>query len=79
MTTGAPHDPITTCTDPVILNQWHPIGPCAEATPDLVAETTLLDEPVNYAITHTGHPTAWRSRGSTPAGSSALRAWQSFR
>ncbi|MER9435272.1 aromatic ring-hydroxylating dioxygenase subunit alpha [Mesorhizobium sp. M0618] len=52
----------TKCSDPVILNLWHPIGAIAETTPNIVMETTLLGEQVSFAIGAGGAIGVWTSR-----------------
>ncbi|MEZ2328922.1 aromatic ring-hydroxylating dioxygenase subunit alpha [Mesorhizobium sp. RCC_202] len=53
---------MTKCTDPVILNLWHPVGAIAEAVPSGVQETVLLEERLCFAINADGEPVVWRSR-----------------
>ncbi len=52
----------TKCSDPVILNLWHPIGAIAEATPGRVVETTLLGEQISFAVGANSAVCAWKSR-----------------
>ncbi len=52
----------TKCSDPVILNLWHPIGAIAEATPGRVVETTLLGEQISFAVGANSAVCAWNSR-----------------
>ena len=52
----------TKCSDPVILNLWHPIGAIAETTPDRVVETILLGEKISFAVDANGAVSAWKSR-----------------
>ncbi|MER9599653.1 aromatic ring-hydroxylating dioxygenase subunit alpha [Mesorhizobium sp. M0244] len=53
---------LTRCSDPVILNLWHPIGAIGETTPSSVVETTLLGEQVSFAVDASGAIRVWRSR-----------------
>ncbi len=53
---------MTKCTDPVILNLWHPVGAIAEAVPGAVQETVLLEERLSFAVGAAGQPIVWRSR-----------------
>ncbi len=53
---------MTKCSDPVILNLWHPIGAIAEAAPGGVQETVLLEERLSFAFNADGEPVVWRSR-----------------
>ena len=56
--------PSTKCTDPVILNLWHPIAALAEMPVDVVLETVLLEERLGYATDGAGAAAVWRSRPS---------------
>jgi len=58
------------CTDPVALDLWYPVGAIVELTPDHVYETRLLEEDVSYAVGDDGSIHAWRSVPTIPAGSS---------
>jgi phenylpropionate dioxygenase-like ring-hydroxylating dioxygenase large terminal subunit len=57
--------------DPVTLNLWHPIAAVGEIAPGIVAQTTLLDEPVSFARGADGEPFAWRARPELRAGDRA--------
>lgn len=48
------------CTDPVILDQWHPLSSIDEIVPGKVHRTVLLEEPVAYAIDASGEAHVWR-------------------
>jgi phenylpropionate dioxygenase-like ring-hydroxylating dioxygenase large terminal subunit len=56
------------CTDPVILNLWHPLAAVAETAVGLVHTTTLLGERVGYALDASHGVTAWRVRTGRPEG-----------
>jgi phenylpropionate dioxygenase-like ring-hydroxylating dioxygenase large terminal subunit len=56
------------CTDPVILNLWHPIGAVDEAGINTVNETMLLEERISFAIAGDGNPFVWRSVKDLKAG-----------
>src|SRR5262245_21767061 len=58
----------TKCTDPVILNLWHPLGAIDETPVGKVADTVLLEEPVSFAVDRAGGAAAWRSRRDLAAG-----------
>jgi phenylpropionate dioxygenase-like ring-hydroxylating dioxygenase large terminal subunit len=53
---------MTKCSDPVILNLWHPVGAIAEAAPGAVQDTVLLEERLSFAVNADGEPVVWRSR-----------------
>jgi phenylpropionate dioxygenase-like ring-hydroxylating dioxygenase large terminal subunit len=57
------------CTDPVILNLWHPLAAVSETPVGTVMDTMLLEERVSYAVGSDGMVAAWRSRADLPAGS----------
>ncbi|MBS3649866.1 aromatic ring-hydroxylating dioxygenase subunit alpha [Pseudaminobacter sp. 19-2017] len=57
------------CTDPVILNLWHPLAAVSETSVGTVMDTVLLEERVSYAVGSDGTVAAWRSRADLPAGS----------
>jgi phenylpropionate dioxygenase-like ring-hydroxylating dioxygenase large terminal subunit len=59
---------MTKCSDPVILNLWHPLGAIAETPIDTVVETVLLEERLSFAIDAEGRVVVWRSRTELPAG-----------
>ena len=50
------------CSDPVILNLWHPLAAISETPANTVNETVLLEERVSYAVGADGAVAAWRSR-----------------
>jgi phenylpropionate dioxygenase-like ring-hydroxylating dioxygenase large terminal subunit len=56
------------CSDPVILNLWHPLGAIAEAPAGTVLDTMLLEERISYAVGPDGAVAAWRSRPGLSAG-----------
>jgi phenylpropionate dioxygenase-like ring-hydroxylating dioxygenase large terminal subunit len=58
----------TKCTDPVILNLWHPIGAIAETPAGIVVETVLLEERVSLAKAADDAVAVWRSRPDLRAG-----------
>ncbi len=58
--TGAP-----SCSDPVVLDEWHPIAALAEITPSIVHRTLLLGDSVSYTRTAAGDPLVWRSGNET--------------
>lgn len=58
----------TKCTDPVILNLWHPIGAIAETPVGIVVETVLLEERVSLAKAADDAVAVWRSRPDLRAG-----------
>ncbi|MCA0015682.1 aromatic ring-hydroxylating dioxygenase subunit alpha [Mesorhizobium sp. B292B1B] len=53
---------MTKCSDPVILNLWHPVGAIAETVPGGVHDTVLLEERLSFAVDTDGEPVVWRSR-----------------
>ncbi|CDX51435.1 conserved hypothetical protein [Mesorhizobium plurifarium] len=53
---------MTKCTDPVVLNLWHPVGAIAEAIPGAVQQTVLLEERLSFSVGADGEPVVWRSR-----------------
>lgn len=53
---------MTKCSDPVILNLWHPVGAIAEAEPGAVQETVLLEERLSFTVNADCEPVVWRSR-----------------
>jgi phenylpropionate dioxygenase-like ring-hydroxylating dioxygenase large terminal subunit len=55
------------CTDPVILNLWHPLAAVAETAVGLVHSSTLLGERVGFVLDALGGVAAWRERSSAPA------------
>ncbi len=58
----------TKCTDPVILNLWHPICALSEMPAGVVLETRLLEERLCYARDDQGGTAAWLSGSSLKAG-----------
>ncbi|WP_353646884.1 aromatic ring-hydroxylating dioxygenase subunit alpha [Mesorhizobium sp. WSM2239] len=58
----------TKCTDPVILNLWHPIGAIDEMPVGIVVETVLLEERVSLAKSADDTVAIWRSRSPLRAG-----------
>ncbi|MVA99408.1 aromatic ring-hydroxylating dioxygenase subunit alpha [Nitratireductor sp. CAU 1489] len=56
------------CTDPVILNQWYPLGAIDEAPRSRVADTVLLEEKLSFAVAGDGAVAAWRTRDGLKAG-----------
>ena len=55
------------CTDPVILNLWHPLAAVAETAVGPVHSSTLLGERVGFVLDALGGVAAWRERSSAPA------------
>ena len=49
----------TTCTDPVILDQWHPLLPLDEITTDQPNTAVLLGEQLSYRLDANGDPVVW--------------------
>ena len=49
------------CTDPVVLNEWHPICALGEITPTRAYRTMLLGEHISYARSANDKPVAWVS------------------
>ena len=47
------------CSDPVILNQWHPLSSLEEIRAGLVHNTMLLDEQISYGLDTEGTVYAW--------------------
>lgn len=63
--------PFERCTDPVALNQWHPLGAIAELRRGVTYQTLLLGEPLRYGIDSAGEPVVWPAQAmNCPAGSS---------
>jgi phenylpropionate dioxygenase-like ring-hydroxylating dioxygenase large terminal subunit len=58
------------CSDPVILNLWHPLAAVSETPIATVMDTILLEERVSYAVGPGGMVASWRSRADLPAGTS---------
>ena len=58
----------TKCTDPVVLNLWHPIGAIDETPTGIVVETVLLEERVSLAKAADDAVAVWRSRPDLRAG-----------
>lgn len=48
------------CSDPVILNQWHPVAAVSEIPPATIEETLLLGEPIAYTRDGDGNLMVWR-------------------
>ncbi|MGI9625158.1 MAG: aromatic ring-hydroxylating dioxygenase subunit alpha [Acidimicrobiales bacterium] len=47
------------CSDPVILDQWHPIAVLEEVKPGVPGDTTVLGVDIGYRVEN-GRHTAWR-------------------
>ena len=45
---------MTKCSDPVILNLWHPLAAIDETPVGTVVDTVLLEEPVSLAVDEAG-------------------------
>jgi phenylpropionate dioxygenase-like ring-hydroxylating dioxygenase large terminal subunit len=58
----------TKCTDPVVLNLWHPIGAIDETPAGIVVETVLLEERISLAKAADNAVAVWRSRPDLRAG-----------
>ncbi|OMQ34455.1 aromatic ring-hydroxylating dioxygenase subunit alpha [Ensifer sp. 1H6] len=56
------------CSDPVVLNLWHPLGALAEIPADTVVDTVLLEEQLSFAVGLGGAVAVWRSRAEHCAG-----------
>lgn len=54
------------CTDPVILNQWHPLHAVDEMPRGVEVRTTLLEEKIGFAIDAAGCPKAWLEPAAEP-------------
>ena len=59
---------MTKCTDPVILNLWHPLAAIDETPIGKVVETMLLEERLSFGMDAAGRTAVWRSRPELPAG-----------
>ena len=53
------------CTDPVILNQWHPLSSLEEMKAGIVQTTRLLDTGLSYGMDKDGTLAVWRSEADT--------------
>ena len=63
-------DSFERCTDPVALNQWHPLSAVAELRRGVTYQTLLLGEPLGYGIDDAGEPVVWPAKAlHLPAGS----------
>lgn len=60
--------PDKTCSDPVILNQWHPLSSIEEITKGNIHTTRLLDTPVSYGLDVDGTLAAWISSAERKSG-----------
>ena len=58
-----------TCTDPVIVNQWHPLSSLEEINKGIVHTTQLLANPVSYGLDIDGTLAAWISNTELKPGS----------
>jgi phenylpropionate dioxygenase-like ring-hydroxylating dioxygenase large terminal subunit len=56
------------CSDPVILNLWHPIGALDEVRPGIVQESILLEERLGFVVGPDGVPNVWRATPVLSAG-----------
>jgi phenylpropionate dioxygenase-like ring-hydroxylating dioxygenase large terminal subunit len=54
------------CTDPVILDQWHPLTDLERAVAGVEYESTLLGERVAYTLGPDDEPSAWTSTRQLP-------------
>ena len=54
------------CTDPVILDQWHPLTDLERAVAGVEYESTLLGERVAYTFGPDDEPSAWTSTRQLP-------------
>ncbi len=57
---------MSVCTDPVILDLWHPLGAVDETPSDQPSTTTLLGHRVGFTVDDAGRPGVWRSPGDEP-------------
>ena len=48
------------CSDPVVLDMWHPVAATVELAAGVEYQTRLLGEPLSYAMSPQGLPQAWR-------------------
>lgn len=53
------------CTDPVILNQWHPLSATAELARGEIRISRLLGVPVGFGLGIRGETQAWRAAPAT--------------
>ncbi|KAA1426588.1 aromatic ring-hydroxylating oxygenase subunit alpha [Nocardioides antri] len=53
--------PTPPCTDPVVLNLWHPLSAVAETAAGQDHTTTLLEEQIGYAWSPDAGARAWRT------------------
>lgn len=56
------------CSDPVILNLWHPLGAIAETPVGRIVDTVLLEERTSFTIDAEGRAKVWQSRPELPDG-----------
>ncbi|MFA3918694.1 aromatic ring-hydroxylating dioxygenase subunit alpha [Ruegeria hyattellae] len=49
----------TTCTDPVVLEHWHPLSSVDEMTVGIVHNTVLLGQKLSFALAPDGQAHAW--------------------
>ncbi|MBL0374575.1 aromatic ring-hydroxylating dioxygenase subunit alpha [Rhizobium sp. KVB221] len=50
-----------TCSDPVVLNLWHPLGAVDEVPVGIVVDTVLLEVRVSFSVDADGAVFVWRS------------------
>ena len=62
------------CSDPVILNQWHPVAAVGEIPPATIEETLLLGEAIAYTRDGDGNPLAWRVDETPTSGARSVDA-----
>ena len=60
------------CSDPVILNQWHPVAAVGEIGSAAIEETLLLGEPIAYTRDGDGNPMVWRVDDAPAGGTQAV-------
>ncbi len=62
----------TKCTDPVILNLWHPIAALSDIPIGTVCETVLLEERLAYSADGDGKAAVWLAEPSPDHGRRAM-------
>jgi len=54
------------CTDPVVLDQWHPLAWVGETVAGIVHETLLLDHRISYGVDACGALYVWHQTSALP-------------
>ena len=57
---------MSVCTDPILLDQWHPLGSIDEAPPGTACATELLGRRVAFRVDDDETATAWREPDREP-------------